>query len=76
MAQEPYDTRTYREEYDDNCGHYPLFPVEMNHLELMGACMALQTVKDDDGLSYPQIVALEKLREALALALADLGIGK
>jgi hypothetical protein len=27
-------------------------------------------------LSYPQIVALEKLQDALALALADLGIGK
>ena len=75
MDEEPMDTRTYREEYDDNCGHYPLFSVEMNHLELMGACMALRVVQEADGLSYPQIVALEKLHDALKLALADLGIG-
>ena len=45
---------------------WPTVPVEMNHLELMGACMALQAERDSDGLSEPQVSALEKLQDALA----------
>lgn len=51
----------------------PTRPVELNHLEAIGICMALMAEEQRDGLSEPQCDALNKVQPVLSALLDDLG---
>lgn len=53
-------------------GEWPTRPVELNHLEAMGIAMSLVGEQQRDGLSQPQIDALDKINSVLSELLADL----
>lgn len=48
--------------------------VELDHLEAMGIGMALMAEQERDGLSEPQIEALEKIQHVIARHMQRLGM--
>ena len=53
------------EDVTDETLEWATLPVELNHLEAMGICMSLTAEQQRDGLSQPQIDALDKIQERL-----------